>query len=99
MAPGLYIPSQDFVGKMRLGEARSFIDYASVEIEDGFEEALERNIATTYNMGKLLPKFIIDAFEGHILAEHYEVSWKKINSVGVKGIDIETMRQINLAVK
>jgi len=98
--PGLYIPSQRFVKDMRLKEARSNIDYATVQIEDedAFDCALDTKIESRYKMGKFLPKFMQERFEGHILAEPYEKDWRRKEAFEVNEFSIEIVRQINKTI-
>jgi len=95
LSPGLYIPDPEWVIRMREYEATANIDYGRVETEfndevfEKFREKMRKTIKTR------LPKFILDAFPGHILSPQYEQDYSKTDAISLEMFDLETLRAIH----
>lgn len=97
--PGLYILSQSHVVRMRLCEVLSRIDYGvvNIDIDSDTIEAYKQRVAK--KMGKALPRFILDRFDGQILSERYSHDFRVYDWLDFDEFDIETVRAINTFLK
>jgi hypothetical protein len=92
LLPGLYIPSQDFVIRMRVAELRARYDprvgFIDEEVLDALEKRFSRTIKTT------LPTYIRRRFAQQILSEKYETNSEKTSAVNLEAFSFDVATAI-----
>lgn len=99
LEPGLYIPDCEWLVDMRKFEAKANVDTNRVDVK--FDDPVFNKFGDRVRkrLGKSIPKFIRDAFEGYILSERYEQGGVKADSLSLKEFDSPTVVGINMYIR
>jgi hypothetical protein len=99
LAPGLYIPSPEWLLDMREYEAEASLDWSQISVDEPSDvdhiEAVFEEFKTKVRrkVKKRVPEFIGTAFKGYILSQPYERNPEKLRAVGLEKFDLQTVRQ------